>query len=65
MCEANAYIAKNGNEELLMESVDIVEPEEDFKGYRLVSIFGDQKSIRGRIRRMDLVNHRIVFEKGE
>ena len=42
MCEANAYIYKNGTEEMFLESVDIVEPEED-GGYRLVSIFGEQK----------------------
>ena len=28
MCEANAYIVKDGREELVMESVDVVEPEE-------------------------------------
>ncbi len=64
MCEANAYFVKDGQEELLMESVDIIEPEED-GAYRLVSIFGDQKNIRGRIRQMNLVNHRILFEKSK
>jgi hypothetical protein len=28
MCEANAYVYKDGNEELLLESLDIVEPYE-------------------------------------
>lgn len=63
MCEANAYILKDGNEELLMESVDIVEPEEDNSSYRLISIFGEQKIVKGRIRMMNLVDHRILFEK--
>ena len=27
MCEANAYRIKDGGEDLIMESVDIVEPE--------------------------------------
>lgn len=61
MCESNAYVFRNGKEELLMESVDIIEPEEN-GGYRLVGIFGDQKIIRGRLKMMNLVNHRIVFE---
>lgn len=65
MCEANAYIVKDGQEELVMESVDVIEPEEDQKSYRLVSIFGDQKIIRGRIRLMNLVDHKILFEKHE
>jgi len=62
MCEANAYIVKEGKEELLMESVDIIEPEED-GFYKLVSIFGDQKNIGARIRSMNLVNHKILFER--
>ena len=62
MCEANAYMVKNGEEILLMESVDLVEPETDGM-FRLVGIFGDQITIKGRIKRMNLVDHRIVFEK--
>jgi predicted RNA-binding protein len=62
MCEANAYFVKDGKEELLMQSVDLVEPEEDGV-FRLVGIFGDQKIIRGRIKRMNLVNHKILFEE--
>ncbi len=60
MCEANVYLEKNGIEELVMESVDIVEPEGD-DTFRLVGIFGDQKIIRGRLKAMKLVDHRIVF----
>jgi len=63
MCEANAYLIKDGQEILLMESVDTIEPEEDQKSYRLVSIFGDQKNIRGRISMMNLVEHKIFFER--
>jgi predicted RNA-binding protein len=61
MCEANAYLLKDGQEQLLMESVDLVEPEEDGT-WRLVGIFGDQKIVKGRIKAMNLVNHRILFE---
>ena len=60
MCEANAYIDRSGREELLLESVDIVEPQED-GGFLLVDIFGQQKTVKARLRRMNLVNHRIVF----
>ena len=61
MCEANAYLLKDGQEQLLMESVDVVEPEEDGT-WRLVGIFGDQKTVKGRIKGMNLVNHKIFFE---
>lgn len=61
MCEANAYLLKDGGEELIMESVDLIEPEES-GAYRLVSIFGDQKTVKASIKRMALVEHKIIFE---
>ena len=63
MCEANAYIFKNGNEELFLESVDKVLPQED--GILLENIFGQQKLIKARIKEMALVNHKIILEKIE
>ena len=27
MCEANAYFVKDGQEDLIMEAVDVIEPE--------------------------------------
>jgi predicted RNA-binding protein len=60
MCEANAYIEKDGREELVLESVDLVELKED-GGFLLVDIFGQQKTVKGQLKRMNLVNHRIVF----
>jgi predicted RNA-binding protein len=60
MCEANAYIDKNGREELILESVDRVEPLED-GGFLLVDIFGRQITVRGRLKAMNLVDHRMVF----
>ena len=45
MCESNAYLVKEGKEELLMESMDILEPLEE-EGHPLVDIFGTRKSSR-------------------
>lgn len=64
MCEANAYISKDGKETLFMESVDILEPMGE-KEFLLTSIFGEQKTIKGHIRFMNLVNHKMVFEANE
>ena len=61
MCEASAYLLKDGVEQLIMESVDIVDPEGE-NSWRLVDIFGDQKAVKGRIKGMNLVNHKITFE---
>ncbi len=63
MCEANAYIVKDGEERLIMESVDVVEPDGE-GGFRLIGIFGDQVTVKGRIKRMALVDHKILFEEG-
>jgi predicted RNA-binding protein len=62
MCEANAFLINQGKEELVMESVDLLEPEEDGQ-YRLVNIFGEQKMIKARLKVMNLVDHRIIFEE--
>jgi predicted RNA-binding protein len=60
MCEANAFLVKEGKEELLLEGVDLVQPEEDGQ-IRLVNIFGEQKIIQGRLKSMNLVDHKILF----
>jgi len=61
MCEANVYLANEDGETLCLESVDKIEPEGP-DSWRLTSIFGEQKLVCGRIRAMNLVEHRIVFE---
>jgi len=42
--------------------VDVVEPEEEGR-FRLVNLFGEQKIIKGKLKSMNLVNHKILFEK--
>lgn len=61
MCEADAYLIKEEKEQLIMQSVDVVQPGDD-NTWRLVNIFGDQKDIRARIKKMRLVDHKILFE---
>ncbi|MDJ0784300.1 MAG: CooT family nickel-binding protein [Desulfosarcinaceae bacterium] len=61
MCEANAYLIIEDQEaQLVMESVDTVEPEED--GLRLVNIFGDQKFLKARIESLSLVDHKVFLK---
>ncbi|MBM4288400.1 MAG: CooT family nickel-binding protein [Deltaproteobacteria bacterium] len=59
MCEAAAYIIRNGQEELFLEDVDIIEPDGD--NLRLVSIFGEQKVIKASIQSLNLVNHKVIL----
>jgi predicted RNA-binding protein len=60
MCEAHAYILKNGIEEKVMESVDLVELEGD--EVRLVNIFGEQKTIKASLKFYSNSEGKIVFE---
>jgi predicted RNA-binding protein len=61
MCEANAYWFANGEEDLILESVDVVEPQPDGT-LLLVNIFGQQKTVKAKLKLMNLVNHKIIFE---
>jgi len=61
MCEANAYLIEGDQEELIMESVDTVEPEGD--EMKLVNIFGEQKFVKANIYALSLVDHKIFLKK--
>lgn len=61
MCESNAYLLKDGQEELLLESVDKLIPDGDT--IILENIFGQRKMVKARIKEMALVDHRIVLEQ--
>ena len=61
MCEANAYMSRGEQEDLILKSVDLVEPRDD-GGFLLVDIFGTQKVIRGKLKQIKLVDHKIIFE---
>jgi predicted RNA-binding protein len=62
MCEANAYLLKEGKEELIFENLMILRPEQE--DIYLQNIFGEQKRIKARIKEMNLVEHRVILEEG-
>ena len=61
MCEANAYIYKDGKEEIYLENVDIMRPEEG--KIFLKNLFGEQKLFDGAIKEISLLKHKILLEK--
>jgi Predicted RNA-binding protein len=61
MCEANAYLYEEGQHKLLLESVDEVVPT-DTEVF-LQNIFGQRKTIAGRIKELRLVDHCIILER--
>jgi predicted RNA-binding protein len=60
MCEASAFIIRDGQEELVLESVDVLEEENG--NIRMVSIFGEQKVLSAKIKKLSLVDHKIILE---
>lgn len=62
MCESNAYLIKNGDEELLMESVSLVKPLGE--SVLLRNLFGEEATVKATLKEMDLTGHRIVLEAG-
>ncbi len=61
MCEANAYLIKEGKEELILEDLSLLRPE-DGELY-LQNIFGEQRRIKAKIKEMNLLDHRILLEE--
>jgi predicted RNA-binding protein len=59
MCEAAAYMLKDGKEELLLQDVDLIEP--DGENLRIVSIFGEQKVVKASIQSLNLVDHKVIL----
>jgi predicted RNA-binding protein len=60
MCEATAYILRDGQEEMVMEGVDILEPEDG--QIRMTNMFGEEKRINARIKGFSLLEHKIILE---
>ena len=61
MCEANAYILKDGKEELYLENVDVMKPGEG-KVF-LKNLFGEQKVFDGELKELSLLKRKIILEK--
>ena len=59
MCEATVYVEREGSEELLLEDVCLIRPDEESGGLLLRNIFGEQRLVAGVICRADLAGHRI------
>lgn len=61
MCEANAYMIVDGEEQMLLEDVDLLRPEGNEVYLR--SAFGEQKTVSARIKELRLMDHKIILEK--
>jgi predicted RNA-binding protein len=62
MCLAVAYYVRNGEPELIMEDVETVRAGEG-NVWDLIGVFGDQKRITARVKRLRLLESRLFFEE--
>ena len=60
MCESSAYVLKDGKEELVLESVDLLENKEG--EIVLINMFGEQKTVKAKVKALSLVEHKIIME---
>jgi predicted RNA-binding protein len=61
MCETNAFLERGGGEELLLENVDLIEVVDGT--LRLINIFGEEKEIKGSLKKFSLREKKIVFRE--
>ncbi|MBI4826963.1 MAG: CooT family nickel-binding protein [Nitrospirae bacterium] len=61
MCETNVYVDSDGKEELYLENVDIIRPENG--KIILKNLFGEERSFEGKIREISLMKHKIILKK--
>jgi len=61
MCQSNAYLEHNGQQQLIIEDVGLMRPEGD--KILLISIFGEEELVDAKIKMIDLLHHKIVLEK--
>ncbi len=60
MCELNAYLTSGEKEDLYLESVDIIRPEDG--AVYLRSLFGEERLFQGRIKEIQAIKRKILLE---
>ena len=63
MCEAHAFVLKDGEEKKLMENVDKLEMDGDM--IKIVNIFGEQRILKGKMRSYNNTERKILLESLE
>jgi len=61
VCQLNAYMDKEGSERLLLADVGVVKAEDE--SILLVTVFGEQQVVNGRIKLVDVIENKLVLEE--
>ncbi len=57
MCQSNAYIIKDGEEEMILSDIISIKPTGN--SLRLTNLFGEEEVIDASIEEVDLLHHKI------
>jgi len=60
MCESALYLVDKEGEKLIMENVELIEAENG--KLSVLDLFGERKEIKGRVKSLSLVDHKILVE---
>ena len=63
MCLSKVYVAKNGEQELIMSEIASLKVEAN--KLLLTTLLGEHKKISAKIREIDFLTHRIILENKE
>jgi len=63
MCEATVFLTDDGQEKEIMRDVVLVQPEGD--AWLLVGLLGEQKLVRGTIKKLDFLKHTVHLSQQE
>ena len=59
MCESNIYMRKDGEEEKILEDVEILKPEGDI--IFLANVYGEQKRVKARLVSINFAEHKVIL----
>jgi predicted RNA-binding protein len=62
MCQTIVYLVEEGKEVPILEDVVNILPGDG--AISMVNLFGEEKVVFGRIKRIDLLVHRVIIESG-
>ena len=61
MCESSVFVRRGQKDELLAESVARIIPDKDV--VRVMTLFGEESRVEGKILEIDLMAHKILLEE--
>ncbi len=62
MCQSSVFVIKDGEEELVMKDVSTIKPGANAGELLLEGILGEQKVFQGRLKELQLMDHKILVE---